>query len=101
MIQLLCCNHIVHELINHNITFKFASKFGESDCVFHNQILVGKCYLNDLFILTFTVAKECVCTKPFTRGFCLVRAFILNQVVHKICLKDGWANSKLLPIDEF
>ena len=45
--------------------------------------------------------KNVLVLKEFTCGFCLVRIFTLNRVVHKICLKDEWENSKLLPIDEF
>ena len=97
----MCCDHIVQELINHNTSFKFSTAFGECDCESHKAILVGKCYKNDFFISTFTEQKECACTKEFTCGFCLVRIFTLNRVVHKICLKDEWENSKLLPTDEF
>ena len=55
MIQVLCCDHVVQELIKHNVSFKFSTKFGQCDCESHREILVEKCYKNDFFMSVFAV----------------------------------------------
>ena len=45
------------------------------------------------FTSVFTVQKKCNCTEKFTCGFCLIKCFMLNQLLHKICFKDEWINA--------
>ena len=100
-IQVLCCDHVLWELIKHNVSFKFSTRFGQCDCESHREILVGKCYIT--VITVFTVQKKCNCAEKFTCGFCLIKCFILNQLVQKNCFKDEWINatSTLKPLDVF
>ena len=71
MIQVLCCDHVVQELIKCNVLFKFPTKFGHCDCESHREILVGKCYKNDFFISVFTVQKNVSVQKNSPVAFAL------------------------------